>query len=69
MQRLKAVGLILAILVALMLLYQASQNGRYYPMPHGDGQLFVIMDTRTGAWNLDMFLAKEVHDLRRRKSQ
>jgi hypothetical protein len=68
MHRLKVGGWALAVLLALVLLYQASQNGCYYPMPSGDGQLFVVMDTRTGAWKLDMFSHKDAQDVRRRKS-
>ena len=69
MQRLKAVGLVLAVLVALVLLYQASQNGRYYPMPVGSGPLFVVIDTRTGAWELDSPSQKDIDAVRRRISQ
>jgi hypothetical protein len=60
MRVMKAVGMALAVLAALVLLYQASQNGRYHPMPIGIGPLFVIVDTRTGAWELDSPSQKDI---------
>jgi hypothetical protein len=63
MQRLKAVGLALAVLMALALLYQGSQNGSYYPIS------IIVMDTRTGAWELDSPTQKDLDALRRRISQ
>jgi streptogramin lyase len=69
MRAMKSVGIVLAVLVALVLLYQASRNGRYYPMPVGSGPLFVVMDTRTGAWELDSPSQKDIDAVRRRISQ
>lgn len=69
MQKLKAVGLVLAILMALALLYQGSQNGRYYPVSIGSSPAFIAMDTRTGTWELDSPTQKALEALRRRISQ
>ena len=69
MRAMKAVGMVLAALVGLVLLYQASQNGRYYPMPVGAGPLFVVMDTRTGSWELDSPSQKDIDAVKRRISQ
>jgi streptogramin lyase len=69
MRGMKAGGIALAVLVVLVLLYQASQNGRYYPMPVGSGPLFIVIDTRTGAWELDSPSQKDIDAVRRRISQ
>jgi hypothetical protein len=69
MRVMKAVGIILALLMALVLLYQASQNGRYHPMPVGGGGAFLIMDTRTGAWHLDVPSQQDVDAAKRRSAQ
>jgi hypothetical protein len=69
MRAMKAVGMVLAVRVGLVLLYQASQNGRYQPMPFGSGGVFVIMDTRTGVWHLDVPSHKDLEAVRRQSSQ
>jgi streptogramin lyase len=69
MHAMKVVGIGLVVLVALVLLYQASQNGRYYPMPVGSGPLFVVMDTRSGAWELDSPSQKDIDAVKHRISQ
>jgi hypothetical protein len=69
MQKLKAVGVVLAILMALVLLYQGSQNGRYYPIRVGNHFTFIVMDTRTGTWEVDSPTQKDLNALERRISQ
>jgi hypothetical protein len=69
MRVMNVIGIVVAVLLALVLLYQASQNGRYYPMPLGSGPLFVVLDTRTGAWELASPSQQDIDAVRRRFSQ
>jgi hypothetical protein len=57
-----------AVVAGLLLFWQMSENGRYHPVlfAPGDGY-FLLVDTRTGAWQVEHFSYEDIKDARKRR--